>query len=160
MSDNKRGYVRSVCIAGIIAALYAAATLLLPAISYGEWQCRVSEALTLLPVLFPEAIPGLFVGCLISNLLSPVGILDIVFGSLATLLAAIGTRMLRKNIWAAAVCPVAANMLIVGAVLACAYRLPFVLTALQVGAGELLAVLLGILLVRQLKKFPERVLNG
>lgn len=83
---------RSMCVSAIIAALYAALTMLLAPISYGAIQCRVSEAFTLLPMLLPEAIPGLFLGCLISNLFSPVvTIWDIVFGSLATLLAACGT---------------------------------------------------------------------
>ena len=74
---------RSLCVSAIIAALYAAATLLLAPISYGAIQCRLSEALTLLPMLLPQAIPGLFVGCLVSNLLSPMGmnVLDIIFGS-------------------------------------------------------------------------------
>ena len=144
---------RSICISAVIAALYAALTLLLAPISYGDWQCRVSEALTMLPILMPQAIPGLFVGCILANLLGPsAGITDIVFGSLATLIAAIGTWYFRKNKWLAAACPVVANGLIVGAVLSYSFSLPFWLTALQVAAGELVAVLLGCLLVKALSR--------
>ena len=144
---------RSLCLSAMIAAVYAVLTLALPAISYGEWQCRVSEALTMLPMLFPQAIPGLFVGCVLANLLSPVGWMDIVFGSLATLIAAIGTYAFRKRSKVlAAACPVVANGLIVGAVLSYSFSLPFWLTALQVAAGELVAVLLGCLLVKALSR--------
>ena len=146
---------RSLALGAIIAALYAALTLLLPIISYGEWQCRLSEALTMLPVLFPEAVPGLTLGCLIANLMSPVGPLDIVFGTLATLIAAIGTRLLRKNLIAAAACPVLSNALIVGGMLAYVYHISFPLTALQVGLGELAAVLLGCLMLRFLWRNQE-----
>ena len=65
---------RSVCLSAMIAALYAALTLLLAPISYGAIQCRISEAMTLLPILLPQAIPGLVIGCLVANLLSPVAI--------------------------------------------------------------------------------------
>lgn len=144
---------RSITLAAVIAALYAALTLLLAPISYGDWQCRVSEALTVLPILVPQAIPGLFVGCVLANLLGPsAGITDIVFGSLATLIAAVGTWYFRKNRWVAAACPVIANGVIVGLVLSVAYNLPFLLTALQVAAGELLAVIVGLVLLRALDK--------
>ena len=75
--------------------------------------------------MLPQSIPGLVVGCLVSNLLSPVGVADIVFGTLATLVAAIGTYALRKNRLLAALCPVVSNGLIVGAMLSVVYGLPF-----------------------------------
>lgn len=143
---------RSMCLSAIIAALYAALTLSLPALSYGQVQCRLSEAMTLLPMLLPHAVPGLFVGCLAANLLSPVGALDIVFGSLATLLAACGTWALRGKPLLAAACPVAANAVIVGGVLAFSYGLPLWLTMLQVGAGETVAVAAGFALLRALRR--------
>lgn len=142
---------RSLCLSAIIAALYAVLTMFLPALSYGAWQCRVSEALTVLPIVLPQAIPGLFVGCLVSNLLSPVGAADVIFGSLATLLAAVGTYALRKNRYLAAACPVIANGVIVGGMLAIVYALPLWLTMLQVAAGELLAVIIGLVLLQALK---------
>ena len=80
------------CRAGVIAALYVALNYLLQPFSFGILQFRVSEALTVLPLLFPEAIPALFVGCVISNLIGN-GIYDIIIGSLATLIAAVGTYL-------------------------------------------------------------------
>lgn len=150
---KKRFTTRSITLSAAIAALYAALTLLLAPISYGDWQCRVSEALTMLPLMMPQAIPGLFVGCVLANLLGPsAGITDIVFGSLATLIAAIGTWHFRKNKWLAAACPVVANGVIVGLVLSLSFNLPFFLTAVQVAAGEVLAVLVGLVLIKALEK--------
>ena len=80
----------------VIAAVYTAVTLLLMPLSYEVMQIRVSEALTVLPALTPAAIPGLFVGCLVSNMLGPYGVIDMVLGSTATLLA-IGSYKLRKR---------------------------------------------------------------
>ena len=130
--------------AAIIAALYAALTLLLAPISYGEVQIRFSEALTILPVLLPEAVPALAVGCLLSNILGGCTIFDIVFGTLATLLAALCTRKLRDRFWLAALMPVLFNAVVVGAVITQAYNGMdifshlgvFALNAAQVGLGE------------------------
>ena len=137
---------RSLCLSALIAALYAALTLLLAPLSYGSLQCRISEAMTILPILLPQAIPGLFVGCLIANLYTGV-ITDILFGSLATLLAALGTYLLRKKPLLAAACPVVSNGLIVGLVLSFTQGLPLALTMLQVAAGEVAAVALGMLIL-------------
>lgn len=143
---------RSLCVSAVIAALYAALTVLLAPLSYGSVQCRVAEALTLLPLLFPQAVPGLFVGCVIANLFSPmVTVWDILFGSLATLLAAVGTYRLRKWPLVAAACPVLVNGIIVGAVLSVTARLPFWLTALQVALGEIGAVAIGFVLLSGLQ---------
>lgn len=95
MKQTKKGTLYLVQSA-IIAALYAAVTYFIAPISYGAQQFRISEALTILPVLTPAAIPGLTVGCLLSNLSSPYGIIDIICGTLATFLAAVCTRMTRK----------------------------------------------------------------
>ena len=142
---------RSLCISAVIAALYAALTILLAPISYGNIQCRVSEAMTLLPMMLPQAIPGLFVGCLIANLYNGM-LTDIVFGSLATLLAAVGTYALRKQPVLAAACPVVSNGVIVGLVLAKSFSLPIALTMAEVAIGETGAVLIGFLLLAALKK--------
>ena len=143
---------RSLCVSAVIAALYAALTLLLAPISYGNLQCRVSEAMTLLPMVLPSSIPGLFVGCLLANLLGGSTVWDIVFGSLATLLAAIGTYALRKKPILAALCPVIANGVIVGAVLSLVWGLPLWLTMLEVAIGEVGAVIIGFALLAALKK--------
>ena len=100
----------------IIAALYAALTLLLAPISYGEVQFRLAEALTVLPVVLPEAVPALAVGCLLANILGGCPVYDIVFGTLATLLAALCTRALRGRVRLALLMPVLFNGVIVGAV--------------------------------------------
>ena len=127
---------RSLCLSAIIAALYAALTLLLAPISYGNIQCRVSEAFTVLPMVLPQSIPGLFVGCLIANIFSPTpSIWDIVFGSLTTLIAACGTYALRKKPVLAAACPIVANGVIVGLMLALLYGLPVALTMGEVAAS-------------------------
>ena len=143
---------RSLCLSAVIAALYAALTLLLAPISYGNLQCRVSEAMTLLPMLMPSAIPGLFVGCLLANILGGASILDVVFGSLATLLAAIGTYALRKKPLLAALCPIVANGVIVGSVLSYVWALPLLLTMAEVAIGEVGAVIIGFVMLAALKK--------
>ena len=142
---------RSLCVSAVIAALYAALTILLAPISYGSIQLRVSEAMTLLPMLLPQAIPGLFVGCLIANLYTGM-LTDIVFGSLATLLAAVGTYLLRKKPVLAAACPVVSNAVIVGLVLAFSFNLPVLLTMAEVAVGEIGAVLIGFVLLSALKR--------
>ena len=142
---------RSLCVSAVIAALYAALTLLLAPISYSGVQCRLSEAMTLLPMVLPQAIPGLFVGCLIANLYTGM-LTDIIFGSLATLIAAIGTYLLRKKPILAATCPVVANSLIVGTVLSLSFGWPIAITMLQVALGEVGAVLVGFVLVRTIQK--------
>lgn len=130
----------------LIAALYVVMTMLASALglSSGVIQLRFSEALCILPVFFPEAIPGLFVGCFIANLLSGCVIWDIVFGSIATLIGAIGARLLRdapeKHKWICTLPTVVANMLIVPPVLILAYgatdSYPFLV--LTVGIGEII----------------------
>ena len=142
---------RSLCISAVIAALYAALTLLLAPLSFGAVQLRVSEALTLLPMVLPQAIPGLFVGCLIANLYTGV-LTDILFGSLATLLAAAGTYLLRKRPALAASCPVLANGVIVGLVLAKTLGLPVLATMGTVALGESGAVLIGFAMLAALRK--------
>jgi len=155
----KKGFsVRSLCLSAIIAALYAALTLGFQAISYGAVQFRVSEAMTLLPVLFPEAIPGLTVGCLISNLFNPMGatVYDVVFGTLATFLAAWMSSRMKGSIWLRALPPVVCNAVIVGMVITYAYGVDLLwMNMLTVGLGEAaVCYALGVPLVRVLEKQP------
>lgn len=105
--------VRKIALSAIIAAIYAVLTVALAPISYGSVQFRVAEALTLLPFCMPEAVPGLFIGCMISNVFGGFGLVDIFFGSAATLLAAWLTCKM-PNIWLAAIPPIAVNTLVVG----------------------------------------------
>ncbi|MCD6165227.1 QueT transporter family protein [candidate division KSB1 bacterium] len=104
---------------GLVAALYAAITVLLAPISYGPIQIRIAEALTVLPYIFPPAIWGLYVGCLVANIFGGLGPWDIFLGSFLTLLAAIGTYLLRRTQrpWLAPLPPVFINALGVSAYL-------------------------------------------
>lgn len=144
--------------AAVIAAIYASLTLLLMPFSYGLMQVRVSEALTILPFFTPAAIPGLFVGCLISNMLGPNGVIDVIFGSGATLIAAVGSYLLRSRPILVPLPPVLANGIIIGIMLYSVYGVPVPLIAsiLWVSAGELIACYgLGYPLLRYLKKYKN-----
>ncbi len=151
--NNRFFTVKNLTLSALIAALYAGLTLLFQPISYGAVQFRISEALALLPVLFPAAVPGLTVGCLLANLIGSATPWDIVFGTLATLLAALMTRRLRHNEWLAALPPVLFNAVIVGLVLHFTLALPLLPTVLTVGLGELVVVyVLGVPMIKALKK--------
>lgn len=129
--------------AGIIAALYFALTMAVAPLSYGQLgmvQIRISEALCILPYFTPAAIPGLFVGCILANIFSFLGVVDIVFGSIATLAAALVTYFI-KNRWLLPLPSVAFNAVIIGAVLKYFYffEVPLWLPMLYVGAGQAVA---------------------
>ncbi len=147
--------IRDLAIAAVIAALYAALTVVFAPISYGAVQFRIAEAFTLLPVLFPQAIPGLAVGCLISNLIGGYGLWDVVLGTLATLAAALLTYGLRRNIWLAAIPPVLTNAVVIGLLLHFMLQLPLLPTMATVGLGQLAVVaILGVPLIFALSKIP------
>ena len=155
---KKNGSAAYTARAAIIAAMYIVLTYLtnLAGLASGVIQVRISEALTVLPVFTPAAVPGLFLGCLLANILTGCAALDVVFGSLATLIGAVGTRLVgKKNKYLAPVPPIIANTLIIPFVLAYVYHfdgsiLYFMLT---VGAGELISCgLLGTLLTYALSK--------
>ena len=161
---------RSLVRAGLIAALYVVLTLLFQPISFGAIQFRIAEALTLLPILTVDAIPGLFVGCLLANLLGGGVWFDVVLGSLATLLAAICSYKLRSKPLIAAAMPTIFNGLIVGPVVYFAYvrapgdpvSLPTLLFNMgTVALGELVVCyVLGLILLAALRKLPDHLLNG
>lgn len=152
----KKKQITALVSGAMIAALYAAATYAsaVLGIAYGQIQFRFSEALTVLSVFTPAAIPGLTVGCILGNLSSPYGLWDIIFGSLATLLAAISARKLRKITvkglpLLSIIMPVIFNALIIGAEITLlmpssqASFSVFSVAALEVGAGELAVCLAG-----------------
>ncbi|MDR1875425.1 MAG: QueT transporter family protein [Synergistaceae bacterium] len=142
---------RRVATGAMIAAVYAAVTMLLAPISYGPVQFRVSEALTLLPFYLPEAIPGLFIGCVLANFLSAWGVADVLVGGSATLLAAYLTRKMPR-LWLAALPPVLVNMVFIGALLHVLASVPLWSTMLYVGLGQAGACyLLGYPLMRALE---------
>ena len=123
----------------IIAALYVVLTLVFAPISFGEMQLRVAEALTILPLFTTAAIPGLFVGCVIANMLGGAIIWDVIFGSIATLMGAVFSYMLRKNRWLVPIPAILSNTVIVPFVLKYGYgvELPIPLIMLYILIGEI-----------------------
>lgn len=160
MHNKKTTYLTQ---AAIIAALYIVLTLLanLLGLANHSIQVRFSEALTILPLFTPAAIPGLYVGCLLSNLLTGCIMWDIVFGPLATLIGAIGTYYIGKKYkWAASLPPILSNTLIIPFILTYAYRYPGALYyfMLTVGIGEIISCgILGSLLAYTLKKYRKYI---
>ena len=159
--------VRRSAEAAVIAALYTALTMLVPAASFGTVQLRVAEALTLLPVLTPAAIPGLTLGCFLSNLFgltlgaNVAGAWDLLFGTAATLAAAVLTRAwrgvrLKNRPVLSALPPIFCNALVIGLelniVLFGFSPLGYALCAAEVAVGQTLACVLGLLLVSVLEK--------
>ena len=152
MNNKKRRTARYLARGGIIAALYVVLTVVsaLAGLASGAIQFRLSEMLCILPVFLPEAIPGLAIGCLIANLLAGgLAALDIIFGTLATLIGAIGAYFLRKLpprlIWIATLPNIIANTLILPPVIIYAYgsEYSYLLTALFVFIGQLVCAGVG-----------------
>ncbi|MCF6096660.1 QueT transporter family protein [Thermovorax subterraneus] len=133
------GSVRYIVRASIIAGIYAALTYFLKPISYGPLQVRVAEALTLLPLIERSAVPGLFVGCFLANLLGGLGPWDIYGGSLITLVAAYLTSKM-PNPFLGAIPPIILNALGVSYYLSLLYDMPYILTAAYIAVGEIIAV--------------------
>ncbi len=176
-----RNKTRKLALAGVVAAAYAVLTLLLAPISFSNVQFRVSEVLCILPWFFPCTAQGLFIGCIVANLLNPMGVsvFDVVFGSLATLLAGLCTAALGRKSRSMAssvlgcLMPVLFNAVIVGAVLTWGYGFlefpadplkSYGFNALTVGLGEAgVLYLIGYTLLRQLpriksfREFTDRV---
>lgn len=150
MKENKG---RSIATGAIIAALYALITLAFLPLGFGAVQLRVSEALTVLPYYKKEAVPGLFVGCIAANLVGGNGIYDVVFGSIATLLAAYITSIVKKKSLAP-LPPVVLNAVIVGPMLHFLLKLPLWSTLLGVALGEAVSCyLFGGLLMAAVEKY-------
>ncbi|MDM8534934.1 QueT transporter family protein [Clostridiaceae bacterium HSG29] len=153
MGNIKTNYIVKTAI---IAALYAAVTILLAPISYGPIQFRVSEVMVLLVFIDRKYLTGLVLGCFFANMLSQAGIYDMVFGTLATLIALLGIVAIRKifgdnlrSLFIASLSPVIVNGLIIGWMLSYLYQLPLMLTAFQVGIGEFGVVsILGVVLIK------------
>ena len=154
---------RQLTVAAMVGAAYIALSLLghVFGITFGAVQCRFSEALCVLPFLLPETTWGLFVGCLVSNLLSPYGLLDLLAGAFATGLAAWLTARC-KNRYLAPLPPVLLNAILVGGMIAYeqtgfspAFAAAFWFNACSVAAGEAIACYgLGLLLLRRIEKLP------
>lgn len=149
--------------AAVIAALYTVLVIIFNYCSFGPIQFRIAEALTILPYFTPAAIPGLFVGCLLSNILGGAAIWDIIFGSIATLIGAIGIYALRKNKWLAPLPPIIANTLIVPFVLKYAYGSEgiFAMFFVTIGASEFVVCgIIGMILLFALNPVRNVIFKG
>lgn len=158
MRENK---VQFMTQAAMIAAIYVVLCIVFEPISYGAIQTRVAEALTVLPFFTSAAVPGLFIGCLAANLLGGGILLDVAFGSVATLIGAVGTYLLRKKSrYLAPLPPIVANVLIIPFVLRYGYGDPLPIPFLMgtVGLGEILSCgMMGTVLLVVLSRY-KRVL--
>ncbi len=148
---------RFIAEAGIIAALYFVLTIINP-FSYGQLQVRISEALCVLPFFTPAAIPGLFAGCLLANLAgTPLGPYDIIFGSLATLAAALIARII-KNKWLLPLPAVVINAFVVAGILNHYLNLLYWESVLWVAIGQVIACyVLGIPFFIALRKHKDKL---
>jgi len=160
----KKDRVLYVTRAAAIAALYVVLTLIsgMAGLSGGAVQVRLSEALTILPYFTLAAIPGLFIGCILGNALTGAALWDIIFGSLATLLGAILSRVLRKRKWLVPLPPILSNTLIIPLVLQKVYGIPhaYGFLALSVGLGEVLSCgVLGMILLHALEKHSAKLFS-
>lgn len=156
-NQNRRHKTTSLTQAAIIAALYIVLTFLANALGIANYsiQVRFSECLTILPYFTKNAIPGLFIGCLISNILTGCALPDIVFGSIATLTGSLLTYILRRYKWAAPVGPILSNSIIVPLVLLYAYGIrPLWFSFVTVTIGEIISCgILGMFLLFTLEKY-------
>ncbi|MCR1976050.1 QueT transporter family protein [Clostridium sporogenes] len=154
--QNKK--ISKLVFSAVIAAIYTVLTLLLAPISYGQIQVRISESLTLLPFLSSYSIWGVFLGCIISNLIGGNGIIDVVFGSLATLIAAIltyyiGKSNLKFKKYLAPLPPIIINAVVIGFILNYTLKLPLLLSIIWVGLGEAISCyVLGLILISIIEK--------
>ena len=148
--------------AAMIATLYVVLTFIANALGLasGVIQVRLSEMLTVLPFFTPAAIPGVTIGCLLSNILTGASLMDIIFGSLATLIGAIGSYLLRRNKFLVPLPPILANAIIVPWILRLSYGVPDAIPfmMLTVGIGEVISCgILGLALIFILSKHKKQI---
>ncbi|MBQ5883493.1 MAG: QueT transporter family protein [Clostridia bacterium] len=158
MKNQKK--IRNVAVGAVVAALYVVLTYLanMLGLASGAIQVRLSEILTVMPVFTPFAIPGLFIGCVLANILTGCALWDVVFGSLATLVGAVGTYLLRKNNLLAVVPPILSNAIIVPFVLLNVYALEgtYFYFFATVIIGEIISCgVFGTFLLKSLKKYDK-----
>ncbi|MGM0380084.1 MAG: QueT transporter family protein [Bacillota bacterium] len=131
----------------LIAAIYAVMTIAIAPLSYGAIQFRISEILVLFAFVDDDYIPGLILGCVLANLYSPLGMMDVIFGSMATAIAVMGISLIKKilgqnlkSLFIASLSPVVINGIIIGMLLKIVYNVPFMIGAFQVAIGEFVVV--------------------
>lgn len=162
-----RSNTKKIAVIGIVAALYAALTLALGFISYGPIQFRISEVMTLLPLLGKEYILALTLGCFLANIIGPYGVPDIVFGTLATFISVYlvyltGKKIMDKKgyVLIASLWPTIVNAIIVGIMLNVFFGLPLILSMLQVGFGQFVVItIIGVPLFTVFKEKYSKLLK-
>lgn len=144
-----------------IAAIYVVLTVIFAPISFGPMQVRIAEALMIMPLFTPAAVPGLFIGCIIANMIGGAVALDVIFGSLATLIGAWGGYLLRKNRWLVPIPPIISNAIIIPFVLKYGYGIediPIYLMIIYIAVGEIIGCyILGEVLGNILLKYGNRI---
>ena len=154
---NKGISVKLVVINAMIAGVYAVLTLAISPIAYSEIQFRLSEIIVFLAFYNRRYIPGLTIGCIIANLFSPMGMLDIVFGTLSTMRVCIAMYLIKNRYLAAGAGAIITGM-IIGAELWYAFNIPYVINAIYVAVGELIVLIIGALVFKSLEK-NDRLMN-
>lgn len=149
--------VKLVVINAMIAGVYAVLTLAISPLAYSEIQFRLSEIIVFLAFYNRRYIPGLAVGCILANLFSPMGLLDIVFGTISTLIVCIAMYLI-KNRYLAALAGAIITGIIIGAELWYAYQIPYLINAAYVAIGELIVLIIGALVFKTFEK-NDRLMN-
>lgn len=139
---NKHISVKIIVINAMIASIYAALTLVISPIAYSEIQFRLSEIMVFLAFYNRKYIPGLIIGCIVANLFSPMGLLDIIFGTISTIIVCISMYLI-KNRYLAAITGALITGIIIGGELWYAYQIPYLINALYVAIGELIVLIIG-----------------
>ena len=164
MTDNRNTNILSITYGAVIAAIYVVLTVLFAPISFGPMQVRIAEMLMILPLFTPAAVPGLFIGCIIANMLGGAIALDVIFGSLATLIGAWGGYLLRRNRWMVPIPPILSNALIVPFVLKYGYgftEIPLPLMMVYIAIGEIIGCyILGEILGGVLLRYRNVIFRG
>ncbi len=149
--------------AALIAALYIVLVFVFKPISFSMVQVRIAEALTILPFFTPAAIPGITIGCFLSNYLSGADMLDVIFGTLASFIGAIGSYQLRRHKFLVPLPPILANTIVIPWVLRFAYgeTMPIYFMMLTVGIGEVVSCgILGLLLLFALNNYRGAIFHN
>ena len=154
---NQRISVKLVVINAMIAGIYAVLTLAISPIAYSKIQFRLSEIIVFLAFYNRRYIPGLTIGCLLANMASPMGLLDIFFGTLSTIIVCIAMDQI-KNRYVDSLAGGIITGLIIGAELSLAYHIPYLINAIYVAAGELIVLIIGALVFKSLEK-NDRLMN-
>lgn len=154
---NKNISVKLIAINAMIASIYAVLTLAISPIAYSEIQFRLSEIMVFLAFYNKKYIPGLTIGCIIANLFSPMGLLDVIFGTTSTIIVCIFMYII-KNRYLAATVGALTTGIIIGGELWYAYQIPYLINTLYVAIGELIVLIIGALVFKILEN-NKRFMN-